>query len=96
MKTVRPDHKLDITLQPVGYTQYNDANMEVIMKRLRQHEGFLPFTDKSAPADIQRMFGISKKAFKQALGALYKAREVRIEEQGIVWSGTRETPETEN
>lgn len=96
VKTVRPDNKLDITLQPVGYAQYNDANMEVIRKRLRQHGGFLPFSDKSAPEDIQRMFGISKKAFKQALGALYKAREVRIEEQGIVWSGTRETPETEN
>ncbi len=54
---------------------------------MKQHEGFLPFTDKSTPEDIQRMFGISKKAFKQALGALYKARQVRIEEQGIVWVG---------
>ncbi|MBP8822654.1 MAG: GntR family transcriptional regulator [Flavobacteriales bacterium] len=87
VKHIRADNKLDLTLQPIGYRQYNDANAELLIKRLKQHEGFLPFTDKSTPEDIQRMFGISKKAFKQALGALYKARQVRIEEQGIVWVG---------
>ena len=87
VKTVRPDNKLDITLQPIGYTHYNDANVELLVKRLQQHEGFLPLTDKSSPEEVHRMFGISKKAFKQALGALYKARQVRIEEQGIVWVG---------
>ncbi|MCC6839527.1 MAG: GntR family transcriptional regulator [Flavobacteriales bacterium] len=87
VKHVRADNKLDITLQAIGYRQYNDANAELLVKRLKQNEGFLPFTDKSSPEDIHRMFGISKKAFKQALGALYKARQVRIEEQGIVWVG---------
>lgn len=87
VKHIRADNKLDLTLQPIGYRQYNDANAELLIKRLNQNEGFLPYTDKSSAEDIHRMFGISKKAFKQALGALYKARQVRIEEQGIVWVG---------
>ena len=87
VKHIRPDNKLDLTLQPIGYRQYNDANVELLAKRLQQHGGFLPFTDKSSPEDIHRMFGISKKAFKQAVGALYKARQVRLDEQGITWAG---------
>ena len=85
MKTVREDKKLDITLQPIGYAHYNDANTALLAKRLQQHEGFLPLSDKSSPEEIYRVFGISKKAFKKALGALYKERKVRVEEQGIVW-----------
>ncbi|MGB3870407.1 MAG: S1-like domain-containing RNA-binding protein [Flavobacteriales bacterium] len=85
VKTVREDKKLDITLQPIGYAHYNDANTALLAKRLQQHEGFLPLSDKSSPEEIYRVFGISKKAFKKALGALYKERKVRIEEQGIVW-----------
>ncbi len=87
VKTVRTDNKLDITLQPIGYDHYNDANVVLLARRLKQHEGFLPLTDKSSPEEIYRVFGISKKAFKKALGALYKERKVRIEEQGIVWVG---------
>ncbi len=85
VKTIREDHKLDITLQAIGYRRYNDANTELLAKRLRHGSGFLPFNDKSSAEEIHREFGISKKAFKQALGALYKQRKVRIEEDGIVW-----------
>lgn len=88
VKTVRADHKLDISLQPIGYAHYNDANAALVATRLRQHGGFLPLNDKSTPEEVHRMFGISKKAFKQALGALYKARQVRFEDQGTVWTGS--------
>lgn len=87
IKHVRPDHKLDITLQAMGYRQYNDANVELLAKRIRQQGGFLTLTDKSAPEEIQHELGISKKAFKQALGALYKARQVRLDQDGITWLG---------
>ena len=87
VKEIRPDHKLDITLQPIGYAHYNDANVAMLTERLRQHGGFLPYTDKSLPEEIHRVFGISKKAFKQAVGALYKARKLEINEQGITWTG---------
>lgn len=84
VRQVRPDNKLDITLQAMGYRQYNSPNVDLITKRL-QAKGFIPLTDKSSAEDIYREFGISKKAFKQAVGALYKERKVRLEEHGIVW-----------
>lgn len=87
VKNVRDDNKLDITLQPIGYRQYIDAHTALLAKRLQAGNGFLPLTDKSSAEDIYAEFGISKKAFKKALGALYKERVVRIEEDGIVWIG---------
>ncbi len=86
VKQVRADNKLDITLQPIGYRQYNDANTALLAKRL-QGQGLLHLTDKSSAEEIHAEFGISKKAFKKALGALYKERKVRIGEDGIVWVG---------
>ena len=83
VRTVRADNKLDITLQPIGYAQFNDANTALVVKRLKQNEGFLSLTDKSSPDEIYSVLGMSKKAFKKALGALYKDRKVRIEENGI-------------
>jgi hypothetical protein len=88
VKTVREDNKLDITLQPIGYRQYIDVNTEMLAKRLRA-TGFLPLTDKSDAESIHAEFGISKKAFKKALGALYKDRVVRLEESGVIWIGDR-------
>ncbi|MBK9175801.1 MAG: GntR family transcriptional regulator [Flavobacteriales bacterium] len=86
VKQVRPDSKLDIVLQPIGYRQYIDAHTALLAKRL-EAKGMLPLTDKSSAEDIYTEFGISKKAFKKALGALYKERLVRIGEDGIVWAG---------
>lgn len=87
VKQVREDNKLDITLQPIGYRQFNDGNVSLIAKRIQARKGFLPLTDKSSAEAIYEEFGISKKAFKMALGALYKQRKVRIDEDGVVWIG---------
>jgi predicted RNA-binding protein (virulence factor B family) len=86
VKQVREDNKLDIVLQPIGYRQYIDVHTATLAKRL-ETRGFLPLTDKSSAEEIHAEFGISKKAFKKALGALYKERLVRIGEDGIVWMG---------
>jgi predicted RNA-binding protein (virulence factor B family) len=86
IKQVREDNKLDVVLQPIGYRQYIDAHTALLAKRL-EARGFLPLSDKSSAEDIYAEFGISKKAFKKALGALYKERLVRIGEDGIVWVG---------
>lgn len=86
VKQVREDRKLDIALQPIGYRQYIDVHTAMLAKRL-EARAFLPLTDKSSAEDIYAEFGISKKAFKKALGALYKERLVRIGEDGIVWVG---------
>jgi len=83
VKKVRADNKLDISLQAMGYDKYNDVNTEKIFKLLNANDGFLDLTDKSSPDEIYRRLGISKKAFKKSLGAMYKQRKVTIEDKGI-------------
>ena len=84
VREVREDNKLDITLQAIGYRQFIDTNVALLARRL-QAQGILHLTDKSSAEEIHAEFGISKKAFKKALGALYKERKVRIGEDAIVW-----------
>lgn len=83
VKKVRPDNKLDISLQPIGYEKTTEVNTDKIMRLLSENSGFLPYTDKSSPDEIYATFGISKKAFKKAIGALYKDRKVVLEETGV-------------
>jgi predicted RNA-binding protein (virulence factor B family) len=45
--------------------------------------GSLPIGDHSTPADIRARFGASKKAFKQAIGALYRERRIELGEGSI-------------
>ncbi len=82
VKTIRPDGKLDISLQRPGYGKVETYSQKLLAK-LMANNGFLPFTDKSSPEDIIRVFEMSKKTFKMTLGGLYKQRLVRIEEDGI-------------
>ncbi len=83
VKRIREDHKIDISLQPIGYDQFNDANVELVYNTLLGNDGFIAITDKSSPDEIYATFGISKKAFKKSLGALYKQRKIIIESTGI-------------
>jgi predicted RNA-binding protein (virulence factor B family) len=54
-----------------------------IVQALQQNGGPLAFDDDSSPEAIRQKFGVSKKAFKQALGKLYKARRIRFQKPGI-------------
>lgn len=83
VRAIREDNKLDISLHPIGYVNAKDHNCEIIYEELRVHSGFLPLTDKSSPQVISEYFGISKKAFKKAIGALYKERKIEIGPKGI-------------
>jgi len=83
VKEVREDNKIDISLQPIGYEQFNDVNVDMIYRRLIDQDGYLTLTDKSSPEEIAAEFAISKKAFKKAVGALYKERKITIEPKGI-------------
>lgn len=82
VKEVREDDKLDISLQPLGY-QKIDGISQRILNALQMKEGFLPVHDKSDPEEIYSLFRCSKKAFKQAIGSLYKQRLITIEKEGI-------------
>jgi predicted RNA-binding protein (virulence factor B family) len=83
VKNIRDDNKIDITLQPVGFENFNDPNCEMILSKLKAQEGFLPVTDKSTPEEIYEMFSISKKAYKKAIGTLYKQRKIMLQPDGI-------------
>jgi predicted RNA-binding protein (virulence factor B family) len=78
VKKVRDDHKIDISLHPIGYKEAHDIHSELIMRQLKAFEGFLPITDKSSPEEIYQQLGISKKAFKKTIGTLYKQRLIEI------------------
>lgn len=77
VKSVRPDGRLDLSLQPLGY-QKVVSEEEVILSLLTSNGGNLPFGDKSSPESIQKAFGLSKKTFKATLGALYRKNLISI------------------
>jgi len=83
VKKIRDDQKIDLSIQPIGFRNFNDSNSELIYKKLEENDGFLAITDKSSPEEIYSQFGISKKAFKKSLGTLYKQRKIEIEADGI-------------
>ncbi len=82
IKKVRPDGKIDLTLQRHGY-RVIEPNAEQILKELQANGGFIDLNDKSDPEDIKEVFQLSKKSFKKAIGSLYKARKITIEQDGI-------------
>ena len=83
VKKIRSDGKLDISLQPVGAVAGIDASRDTVLQKLTEADGYLPYHDKSDPADIQHAFGLSKKAFKRAIGGLYRDKQITLEDQGI-------------
>ena len=84
IKRIRADNKIDLTLEKPGFSKGRlELVGERIVELLRSGEGQLPFTDKSPPEEIYATFGVSKKVFKQALGALYKQRRITLHDDGI-------------
>lgn len=73
---VRNDNKLDVRLQRSGGRGQKDA-AQVILEALKEEGGVLPLGDKSTPEAISERLGLSKKAFKAAVGTLYKDKKVR-------------------
>lgn len=82
IKKVREDQKIDLLLDKPGYEKVDEISKRVLDK-LKEEKGFIALSDKSPADDIYDMFGISKKTFKKAVGALYKARLITLEENGI-------------
>ena len=81
IKRVRDDGKIDLSLQGGQVTR--DQYSQTILDYLKKQNGFAPVHDKSDPAVISRLFGMSKGAFKKAIGGLYKQRIISIEKDGI-------------
>ena len=82
IREVRADGKISLSLQPIGPAAA-DSLGEQILARLREAGGRLPLSDKSAPEEISRLFGVSKGNFKKAIGGLYKQGLIVILDEGI-------------
>lgn len=82
IKTIREDNKIDVGLGKKGYERIAGEEGK-ILDLLHENDGYLPYHDKSDPEDIYEFFGISKKAFKMAIGALYKQKKIELTKTGI-------------
>ena len=82
IKAIRPDNKIDVSLQKLGY-QNIEPNAEKILDELRASRGFLRLNDNSHPEDIKTVLKMSKKTFKKAIGSLYKDKLIEIKDDGI-------------
>jgi uncharacterized protein len=82
VRAVREDGKIDLALDRAGYRRIGPLT-EQIVEALKESGGSLPYHDNSSPEEIRTVFGVSKKAFKQAIGALYRDRRIVIDQRGI-------------
>ena len=82
VRAIRPDGKLDLALGQAGHRRIGPMS-EQVLAVLTAKGGRLPYHDNSIPEEIREVFGMSKKAFKQAIGALFKEQRIYIEPDGI-------------
>lgn len=73
VKKIRGDGKIYLRLQRTGFQGVDDIS-QTILNTLKEGGGMVAVTDKSSPEEIYALFGVSKKVFKKAIGALYKKR----------------------
>ena len=83
IKNIREDGKIDVSLKPQGFRNVISLDTEKVVEAIYDHDGFLPLTDKSSPEDIKRELLMSKKAFKRAVGTLYKEKTILIIDDGL-------------
>lgn len=78
IKKIREDGKIDVSLQPLGYRNTIDSDKNKIILKLEANKGVINLSDKSSPEAIKFHLQMSKKAFKRALGALYKDKKIKL------------------
>lgn len=79
---VRPDGKLDLSLQFPGQRGVEDFSAQ-LLRHLQMNGGQTPLGDKSPAEEVYALFGVSKKVFKKAVGDLYRQRLIEISDTGI-------------
>jgi predicted RNA-binding protein (virulence factor B family) len=82
VKKIREDGKLDLTLQQNGMAIVSEIQT-LILEKLEENDGFLPYNDNSSPEDIYRYFNVSKKVFKKTIGTLFKEKKITLADSGI-------------
>ncbi len=79
---VKEDGKLNVSDRQKAYLQI-DEDAKNVLQVIEEFAGVLPFDDKAAPEVIRREFGLSKNAFKRAVGHLLKEGKIEIRERRI-------------
>ncbi len=82
IQKMREDGKIDLSLTAAGYEKVSGMS-KAILDYLADKNGFMTLNSQSDPEEIYDAFGISKKNFKKAIGALYKERLITIDPDGI-------------
>ena len=82
IKLIREDDKIDVSLRPQGFRNAIDADCDKILSILKKDK-VLKLTDKSSPEDIKLQLNMSKKAFKKAIGFLYKRKVILLHEDRV-------------
>ena len=82
VKHVREDNKIDLSMQKSGFELVDDVKWR-IQKIMKDAGGSLALNDNSSPEEIKAQLQISKKAFKKAIGALYRDRVIKFTGNGI-------------
>ncbi len=91
VKQVRPDGKIDLSLQKKGQKAVVDFS-ETLLQHLQTNGGTTVLGDKSPAEEIYAVFGVSKKVFKKAVGDLYKRHLITIEPDGLHLTSQPATP----
>ena len=74
---IKEDGKCDVTIRDKAYVQMED-DAQALLELIDSYAGVLPFTEKASPEVIKRETGLSKAAFKRAVGRLYKERKITL------------------
>lgn len=82
VKNILPENKIDVAAGKPGYQRIEDETQKII-RLLKENDGYLPYHDKSSPEEIYSFFQMSKKAFKMAIGKLYKQHLIGLTKTGI-------------
>ena len=82
IKLIREDDKIDVSLRPQGFRNAIDTDCDKILSILKKDK-VLKLTDKSSPEDIKLILNMSKKAFKKAIGFLYKRKVILLHEDRV-------------
>lgn len=82
VKKIREENKIDLSLQVIGFRHILDLKDSLLIE-LRENGGIINLGDKSSPEDIYNQLKISKKAFKKAVGSLYKERLVLVSDDSV-------------
>ena len=83
VKKVRPDGRVDLVLQTSGRQHTEDFAVTLLRSLQEKPNHFIALNDNSDPEDIYDYFGVSKKTFKRAVGALYKEHISTITDDGL-------------